>query len=552
MLVAKELAKDWSYSGGFVAERVEKAVVDLGTSGTALVTQNLTLPADAILTLASAVITVRPADVVAVGDAAQVRAESSTVLVIDLGGLRTVSSLSYAATAFTEVQVWQGTRFGDWFSAKNGTHRARKDEVLTERLRVVFSDTVKPADLAADGVIVLPGAPSDPELEIGGRRAWSRPGPVRLSDDGQGVAAYTETVDLTAALQGVVSQATTTADIAVAVTLRTAAPCIQSLQLQVEFVQVHTVVLPAGGLPVQADAEGDWPLSLPLPAGAEAWKLVGCELTIQAGIGPGRILPAVGPTLGDDARLLLDPLHAVAARLPGADAARLATLTGVRMLVGAGDGGAELAGVLRVGGGDVPDATSSPLAFKPATVPAGDTPAWVTLELAQPYKPKGDTPLWIEVTATRGRLVWPLALPVAEDPIVPGQPAPAPRNVLVRRASPGPPYRPIVAKVGAPKTDGGNIDPAPICGVLRLAGEAFAGQPIAALTPRLGTVAEDGPALSACTPTPAGVVSRLSLDPPLAGRVTLTGGAPVLPLVLRACTAGTYTVTAATLLYRKS
>jgi hypothetical protein len=127
-----------------------------------------------------------------------------------------------------------------------------------------------------------------------------------------------------------------------------------------------------------------------------------------------------------------------------------------------------------------------------------------------------------------------------------------PRNVLVRRASPGPPYRSIVAKVGAPKTEGDSIDPAPICGVLRLAGEAPAGQPIAALTPRLGNVADDGPSLSACTPTPAGVVSRLSLDPPLAGRVAVVGGAPVLPLVLRACTAGTYTITAATLLYRKS
>jgi len=303
---------------------------------------------------------------------------------------------------------------------------------------------------------------------------------------------------------------------------------------------------------VEADAEGDWPLSLPLPAGADTWQLVGCELTIQAGIGPGRVLPPLGPALGEDARLVLDPLHALAARLPSADAARLATLTGIRMLVGAGDVDAELAGVLRVGGGDVPDAVAKPLAFKPATVPTGSAAAWVTLELVQPYKPKGDQPLWVEVTATRGRLVWPLAIPLAEDPIVPGQPVPAPRNVLIRRASPGPPYRPIVAKVGAPKVEGGTIDPAPICGVLRLVGEAFPGQPIAALVPRLGNVADSGPALSACSPTPAGVVSRLSLNPPLAGAVAVGAGSPSLPLVLRACAAGTYTITAATLLYRQA
>ncbi|MBI3347684.1 MAG: hypothetical protein HY020_10800 [Burkholderiales bacterium] len=550
MLVAKQLTEDWAYAGGFSAARVENAIVGGSVYGTASVTQDLSLPTDAVITAASAVLSVGPADRVSVGDAAQVRAESSAVLIVDLGGLRTVAGLRYAAAKMTQVQAWQGTRFGNWFASEDGTHNAAKDEVMTERLRVSFDRSVQPADLATDGVLVLPGAPADPELEVGGRRVWSRPGPVRLADDGQGHAVFGETVDLAAALQAAIAQATTTGDLALAVTLRTAAPCVQSLQVQVSYVQVHQVTLPAGGLPLEAAAEGDWPVTLQLPAGAGGWQLVGCELAIQGRIGPGRVLPAVGPATGDVARLLLDPLHAVAARLPSADAARLATLTGLRLPLAALGGDAELAGVLRIGGGDVPDSAASPLPFKPVTLPAGTAPAWVTLELLQPCKPRGDAPLWVELTATRGRLAWPLAVPRAEDPVVPGQPAPVPRNVLIRRASPGPPYRAIVAKVGPPAVEGGAIAPAAICGALRLIGEAPAGQPIAALTPRLGTPAANGPALSPCTPTQAGVVSRASFDPPLAGAVA-AGTSPSLPLVIRAAAPGTYTITAAKLLYRQ-
>ena len=550
MFVAKDLARDWSHVGGFVEQKLERAIVRLGVSGTASVTQALGLPADAIVTAASAAIGLRPADRVAVGDAAQVRAESGSVLIVDLGGLRTVASLAYAGAQITEVQAWQGTRFGTWFADAAGTHVAARDEVLTERLRVSFDANVRPADLAADGELVLPGAPADPELEVAGQRVWSRPGAVRLADDGQGHAAYAETVDLRAALQAAIDQGSGSGTLALPVTLRTAAPCVQTLQLQVSFVQAHAVALPAGGLTVDADAEGDWLATLPLPPGAQAWRLVGCELTLQARLGAPRVLPAVGPATGDDARLVLDPQHALAARLPGADVARLAALTGLRLPLAAIGADAELAGVLRVGGGDAPDPAGAPLPFKPATVRAGTTPAWVSLELLQPFKPRGDAPLWVELTTTRGRLVWPLARPVAEAAVLPGQPAPAPRNVLVRRATPGPVYRAIVAKVGAPAVEGGAITPAPICGALRLVGEAPAGQPIAALVPRLGLPGENGPVLAACTPTPAGVVSRARFDPPLAHAVA-DGAAPGLPLVLRVAAPGTYTITAATLLYRQ-
>ncbi len=546
---AKQLVKDWSRDGGFAVEEARTKRVVRTSLGTAQVEQTITLPADAIITAASAVVDARPADRVAVGDAAQVRNESSTVAVIDLGGLRTVTSVSYGAARITAVQVWQGTQFAEWF-AHAGVHLAKLKEVLTERLRVTFDAAVTAAELAADGHLTLPGAPADPELDIAGKRIWGRPGPVRLVNDAQGDPAFVETVDLAAALQSVIDQSTATEARTVRVVFRTAAPCLQHLDLQLAYVQLHQVSLPAGGLVVDADAEGDHPLSLPLPSDAGPWRISGCELTLQARIGPGRVQPAVGPVVDDLAQLILDPQHVLAARLPSALVARCASITGVRLLVSAGDQDAELAGVLRVGGDDQPATDGAPLPGKPVTVPAGAEPTWITLELAAPVKPHGDQPWWIEVTATRGRLTWAMALPVAEDPVVPGQPPSPPRNVLIRRVSPGPLYRPIVARIASDPAAAGTIPPVAIHGALRLVGEAVPGQPIPAVEPRLGPVDSYGSALAPCTPTPAGVVSRLSLAQPLAGAVTTNNGGTVLPLTLRIATPGTYTITAATLLYR--
>ena len=187
---------------------IQTATWTLPAVGTALQQQELSqVPIDAIILAATATVTARPADKIVVGDAAQVRPAAGNKLVIDLQALRTVSGFDSPGPDVSKVEIWKGTRF-ETLSGIAGLPSIAVgfDEQLTERLQITFSAPVSPDDLAVDGVIFLPGAPSDPVVELNDRRLWSQPGQVRLGPVAGDDPAFVHTVDIAAGLQAAIDR----------------------------------------------------------------------------------------------------------------------------------------------------------------------------------------------------------------------------------------------------------------------------------------------------------------------------------------------------------
>lgn len=502
--------------------------------------QTSQLPADAIVTAASATVTVQEAGTIAAGKIAQVRqGENDKVVVIDFGALRTVSALTLpAGTALSAVRRWSGAGF-TWMSIPPEALALAPvgfAEVQTERLELTFTGAVSAASAATGLLVTLPGAPADLVLEVGGVRAWSRPGPVRLAVPQGGTTPQASfDVPLAAELQAALARGGADP----VVTLRTGTPCIQGLSLNVQYVRVHRVVLPPAGLVVGAETEAEADAFLPLPVAAATWQVVRVELVVAGRMPAWRSWPLPDPPVNPDARLVLDPAHSYAARLPAGWLAPLAELTGIRLPVElpAGFGGAELAAVLHQGNLDQPVAPLPAARFLPAPLaadPAGGS-RWIELRLAKPVKVVPGATWWVEVTATRGACDWPLS--AADDDS-------APDTIRLRRSLPGPPFRPLAVQV---RRDVTALVPA---GRLRVLGTPRSDDLRPGVVPLLqgGGAAQVAPGF---TPTPASGVVTLTLDPATpasAARGEIADNQ--LRLRLRLHSAGQVTLSAATVYYR--
>jgi hypothetical protein len=132
-------------------------------------------------------------------------------------------------------------------------------------------------------------------------------------------------------------------------------------------------------------------------------------LDVSAKIPAVRVQPADGPELSEDAQLVLDPDHALIARLAPALTASLSAVTGVRLLVSASLDGAELAGTLHGGTTDDPGDALPKAVLGRVAVAASASPGWVDLALAAPHQLAGGEVIWLELQVTRGSLVWRLA-----------------------------------------------------------------------------------------------------------------------------------------------
>ena len=471
---------------------------------TATAAQTQSLPAGAIVQSAVYTVTARPAGVVTIGTVAQVR-EGDGELVVDFQGMRTVDRLQ-APVAITTIRPWAGTKFSNTSLISNGSGVVQRfTEVQTERLLVQFSGALGEEDLAANGSVSVLSPPADLELLVNGTRAWFSAGPAKPSGDAEDPTAFVAEVDLTTPVRAVVAAAPPGAEsVAVEVVLRSSVPGQLALGAVLDIQQTFAVLFPEGTTrAVEAPEEGAYEVALPLPAEAADWQIHEVQATVSATLPLPRVLPPDGPELSADAKLLLDADHAVLVGLPPAGLAPLATLAAIRLPIGVGAEGAELAGVLRVDDSGVPGEPLPDGQLGPVTLPAGDLDerAWTTLPLAKEHKLAPGELLWAGLQLARGSISWPRA--------VPAPPAPPPAlasDAPLRRQLPNGAFRSLSSAGDVPTT----------AGAVRLVGEAPASSPLAAV--ELDVVLDDegtSVGVPAFTPTTDGVLVALRLVPPL-------------------------------------
>jgi len=391
-------------------------------------------------------------------------------------------------------------------------------------LQISFQEAVAPARAATSTTVVVDIPPADLEILANNSRAWGLPGLAEpTSPSGAAIAGatpsqFTATVDVTRALQDEVAAGR----VPVRVLLRSRTPGNLTLSLKSTFHQVHQVAFPEGpGHSVEASAEGDIAVDLPLPPEAARWTVVGVDTILSAQAGADRVLPATGPDLSPDASLVVDPDRALTVGLPVAATGSLATLAGVRIPVRVGPGGAELRGALR---GDADGEPGDPVPrgqLGPATVEGGADVHWVGLLLPKPQKLRGSSPLWVDIAATRGSVEVPLARPTG-----------AATGTAVRRSNAGGGYRRLAPFAGI----------ADAAAAVRVVGVPQAQKP---LPPADLAIAGAPGAVATVTPTAVGAAVSLQLA---ATGVTPTSvaGQPgprvFLRLVMTARTAGTFTL----------
>jgi hypothetical protein len=456
---------------------------------------------------------------------------SSTALIIDFQGLRTVSEVVGTAV-IASVQPWLGTKFDaaiEPLTFSTDSKAVTFQEVQTERLLVTFTTSVSPADLAANGAVVIPTPPSDIELLVNGTRAWFQAGPVS-NPFSAGPIDLTAAVTAAAASGGAV------------VALRAAAPAALTLGLDAKLLQRYVVAFPEGGTrTVDAPTEGVYPLSLPISTKAVAaasapapgtWVVKGVALDVSAKIPTVRVEPPDGPATSDQAVVVLDPDHALVVRLPPASTASFASVTGVRLLVTPGADGAELAGTLlgnkTVNDKDTPADPVPKATLGPATLSEATSPGWVDLALTAPHKLAANDVVWLELQVARGSLVWTLAEVVG---------AVSDDDAELRRRTPSGNYVGLTTLAGV----------SDYAGALRVVGEEKANDPLAAVQ----VAATGAPDRIAGVPTQAGTTMILGIANGVAPSLLADADFEV-PLELTIATPGSYAITSAELQYTTS
>jgi hypothetical protein len=469
----------------------------------------------AVVRQAVVTVTAGPVGTAFVGDVAQVRPaqggdEDSDSLVVDFQGLRTVSQVaSPGLPRIRLVQPWLGTGFDDASLVDGASEDHSFNEILTERLLLVLERPVAPADLARLGKVTVPTPPADLELSVNGVRAWFNAGPAKPS---AGAAGFRADVDVTAAVAAAVASGA----VPVQVTLRSSIPGKLAFQVELDYLKTHPVVFPEGiARMLEAEAEGELALSLPLPPESAEWSIHAVEVTVTATLPPVRVVPPVGPPVSGEAELALDPDHALVVRLPTGSTGQLATLAAVRLPLRVGEQGGELAGTLYADADDLPGepvrgGALGPVQLEPGSADA-TAPAWVTLPLADPVEVTPGEELWLGIQPVRGSAVWPLGVAAADPALA------AP----LRRRAPNGIFKPLSA------VDGVVTD----AGVLRLAGEPPPNAPVHALAVRVDGSAE----VVELTPTPEGVTASLRFATAVDGSdaVAVVDGALQLRLTAR-------------------
>jgi hypothetical protein len=468
----------------------------------------ITLPPNSIVLSAEMTVKADPAGNTPIGNVAQVRAAAgdpnaaSNELVVDFGGMRTVSAVTLgSAIAVQEVRPWMGMQFAPDQPAgitSFGLTGKGFPEVQTERLLLKLSNSVAPDYAMANGTVIVSTPPADLELLVEGARAWFRPGAAP--------PAFSQDVPIGDALQAAVDASrvgTGSTDLELRLLLRSRVACQLSLvsPQPISYLQTHLVVFPEGpSRTFEIAEEGVLTVALPLPTEAKDWLVQRVEALVQGESGPERVLPPTGPDPSTAAVLALDSEHSAVVGLPTGRLKQYAELTALRVLITPGATGAELGGVLRTDiadhpGDPIPAATLGPVQLPPGQG-TSPVPAWVTIPLSKPIEIRGEDPkIWASIQCSRGQVLWPVAQGTAG-------PSSTESMGRLRRQMPNGSYRALSGAGGV------NNDAA----MIRVVGEP----PIEAAIPLLeGGIVGQQP--SAFSPNKDGVGLKLGAKPPGVG-----------------------------------
>lgn len=482
----------------YVGYQVDVVYLYLPAEAALSVSSDISLPLDAEVDLATFTVTAAPAPAATVASVAEVReAEppggSGSAVTVDFGRLVTVSAL-YVPGSALNLYRWDGTGF---------THLVEGDgafpEVSTERLLAEFEDAVNVGTLRNNASVSLPAMPTGLELLIDGTTVWfeRQGGTAGIEAPESSGVGYG--IDRTDAVREAFRRRPGGP---VRVELRAATPGLLSLGQNITHHRVHVVAFPEGtARTIDLAEEGPFAVELPLPAASSAWSVDEVRMIVRGTVGDVRILPAEGPTLADDALVVLGAGRSVLAAVPPALLARFESLSGVRLPLRSSGGGSEVAGRLLAdvagrAGETVPGGDLTPIRLEP-----GDAASWTTLATAAPVAAGG--PLWLELSLGYGEVEWMLTANLSDDLTAPGA-------ELHRRLAGGG-VRPFPTLV----------DLGPRLGAIRLVGEAPANRPIGALSLDLGTEAP-----VELTPGGSDVRAVIGLQTPLEPRdsaITLAG-----------------------------
>ena len=467
------------------------------TEATSSLAYGYDVPAGSLVGAASVTVTAEPAGRTAIENVGRVRAADGALattkqLVVDFGGLRTVSSVT-APSALTAVRPWTGTSFAtDSLVPSVSTSDETFTEVATERLLVEVAAATTPGAFAETGRVTLHDPPADVELLVGGERVHIEPGPVRGEH-----ARLERTIDITAAVQRSVDAGV----VPVPLELRSSVPANLSIAPGPgAHVLAHAVAFSEGARRTVSTAdEGVFTVELPLPPESDGWRIRQLRFDLQGDVGDRRVIPADGPAVAPGAEVVVDVDRPLAIRLPASTVRSLPVVDAVRLLVRpetAGELGGHLAPEVSGPGGElVPGEPLADAALVATPVEVAPTSGWVTLPLARPVSLDPEEGVWVVVHAARGRVVLPLAVPSTAPP------GGAPAVDVVRLASNGR-YRPLPAVTG--------IDTTAV--PIRIGGVPVPTAPVPAVE-----VVVDGSGLDPIRLTPESTPQsfELAFDPPL-------------------------------------
>ena len=500
----------------------------------------------------------------AVDRVAQVRAYSSSgdnKVVIDFGVPRTVSAINVpAGVDITEVSAWTGAAFGRPFFSEDstGSHAVFASEIRSERLLVTLSKAIPSAELGEGMILELPEVPADLEIRINGAApVWTNPGPVQPTTDSKLSTQNwnkdaKRIVRLTDALNFLLKDPLSNALGQYDITLTSKVPGVLDIveATEVEHTRSFSYINRISfnnetDKILNFDEEGFIELPLPLLyTGNKNRRIEEISMTAIGNLPAERILPAIGPPPAATmdapilAELVLDADHAACVRL--SPDSGLAELTGIRLPLSAGDGGAEVTVVLwsnKDAAGMEPVVPMANGASEPVKLTAASSlgETWTRFVFTKPVTLDIANPPWLAVLVSRGTLTWALAgNPVVTTPSTPDDILV--ETAVLRRGAANGPWRSL-----PPPFQSAALMQAR--GRLRMIGTAAKTAPVA---PLLMRVKDAGTAMISVTPGVKGVPVILTGNNVL----NSTESGPVLMVVSRAL--GTVTLRAVDVVWRET
>jgi len=382
-------------------------------------------------------------------------------------------------------------------------------EIRTERLLVEILGKVSADTLAGQLAVILPEPPADLELTVdGGAPVWKSPGPAiagtesalvegRFNSDGE------QLVKLGGALTALTGDPLQSGDVTFNLELSTRVPGVLEIKPKTSVLRRIWRLKFGSETERRLDFSGEGlsevPIELPAAPEAQNRTIQEIRFTALGNLGPERVLPPIGPDPGSIADIDLSSARAALVRL--APGGALAELSGVRLPLAIGAGGAEARVVLwgnKGGGFDEPLDVLPGGTSEPATLEAG-AEAWVTFSFKKPVKLDPTNAPWAAIVVARGQVTWNLGLSSGSDALS--------GNVL-RTGAPAGPWKPLPP----PFLDAGSALSA--CrGRIRAVGNALKENPLAPLLVSLSTSSQ---APRAVTPDARGAASILTFATPAA------------------------------------